>query len=768
MKKNYLLVLLLLFVSAIGLAQTINANDDVYNASSGSTGTVLASVRNNDVINGVPGSQANCNTTVITPLGEINNNIVFNPSCGTITLLQFIPQGTYTFSYQICLANAPNVCDTATVTITVCSISAPIFSVLQGDCGNILIPVNISNLPEIGWTISYALGNNPAQQVQGSGPDTILDLQPGNYTFTVTSASGCGTYAINYFVPYPQTLDGTLTPTFVDVNGNGQINVGDMILYDVNVINPMDCNINNLHPVGGNVTATGNIVLLPGNTENNTGITAYHTLTQQDINAGNFSGMLFLSGTYGNNEQAYTKIFSEFSLNISSGIRMIAFIDANGDGIKNNGEVNYTGGQFTYQANNMVATTVYASGGEAVIYENNAANVYSLGYNVANMFCADQVTVSGTGYTNVTVPAGSGITNYYFPVQTQSCTDLSVYISTSGAVPGMPYYNIVTVYNQGSTPASGTLTYTAPTGLTIASVSMAGTTPTSDGFTYNFGNLAPGGHIEIAVMVTVPALPAVALGDFLTSTATVTMTGGTDNNMQNNTFTLNRQIQGSFDPNDKSEAHGGEIPYNTWTDASYLTYTIRFENTGNGNANFIRIQDMLEPTLDPSTLHMVAASHPYVLERQGSSLEWKFNNIQLPPSQPNSLTGKGFVTFQIKPYAGFAPGMVVNNTAAIFFDTNPAIITNTVATEFTDVMGTPDFNGNNITLYPNPAHNVINIRTTSGQAALVQIADVTGKTVMVTNTPQESIDISSLANGLYFVKVQLPAGGEQTIKVMKQ
>lgn len=767
MKKNYFLALLLLFVSAIGFAQTINANDDVYTVNPGS-GAFLASVRNNDVINGIVGGQPNCAGTIITLVSDINNNFNFSTGCGTISVPPGMPVGTYTFTYQVCLSNAPNVCDTATVTINVCGINAPLIAVLQGDCGSDMIPVNISNLPETGsWTITY-IQSNVQHQVQGTGPDTILDLPPGNYTFSVTNAAGCGSSTVNYFVPYPQTLDGTLTPTFVDVNGNGQINVGDMILYEVNVINPMDCNINNLHPVGGNVTATGNIVLLPGNTENNTGITAYHTLTQQDINAGNFSGMLFLSGTYGNNDQAYTKIFSEFSLNISSGIRMIAFIDANADGIKNNGEVNYTGGQFTYQANNMVATTVYASSGEAVIYENNAANVYSLGYNVSNMFCADQVTVSGTGYTNVTVPAGSGITNYYFPVQTQSCTDLSVYISTSGPVPGMPYYNMVTVFNQGNTPASGTLTYTAPTGLTIASVGMTGTTPTSDGFTYNFGNLAPGGHIQIGVVVTVPSLPAVALGDFLTSTATVTMTGGTDNNTQNNTFTLNRQIQGSYDPNDKSEAHGGEIPYNTWTDASYLTYTIRFENTGNGNANFIRIQDMLESTLDPSTLHMVAASHPYVLERQGSNLEWKFNNIQLPPSQPNSLTGKGFVTFQIKPYAGFAPGMVVNNTAAIFFDTNPAIITNTVATEFTDVMGTPDINGNNVTLYPNPVHNVINIRTASGLAALVQIADVTGKTVMVTNTPQNGIDISSLANGLYFVKVQLPTGGEQTIKVMKQ
>jgi hypothetical protein len=54
---------------------------------------------------------------------------------------------------------------------------------------------------------------------------------------------------------------------------------------------------------------------------------------------------------------------------------------------------------------------------------------------------------------------------------------------------------------------------------------------------------------------------------------------------------------------------------------------------------------------------------------------------------------------------GFAVGDIVPNTASIYFDTNPAIITNTFTTEFTAALANASFGFENFVLYPNPTNS---------------------------------------------------------------
>lgn len=54
-----------------------------------------------------------------------------------------------------------------------------------------------------------------------------------------------------------------------------------------------------------------------------------------------------------------------------------------------------------------------------------------------------------------------------------------------------------------------------------------------------------------------------------------------------------------------------------------------------------------------------------------------FDDIQLPDSASAPEESIGFVTFRITPLPDLAPGTVLENTAHIFFDSNPAIVTNT-------------------------------------------------------------------------------------------
>ena len=195
--------------------------------------------------------------------------------------------------------------------------------------------------------------------------------------------------------------------------------------------------------------------------------------------------------------------------------------------------------------------------------------------------------------------------------------------------------------------------------MTIYAISQTGVTTTSNGFTYDFTDLAHNEIRTITVTLQVPTIPTVNLGDWLSNTASIQING--DAHVPNNTSTLTQMVVGSYDPNDKAESHGGRIVFNDFTSNDYLYYTIRFENTGTANAEFIRVEDLLDPDLDETTFEMLNASHPVNTRRENNQLTWHFYNIDLPPTVTHPNDSHGYVHFRIKPKAGYALGDVVPN-----------------------------------------------------------------------------------------------------------
>ncbi len=133
----------------------------------------------------------------------------------------------------------------------------------------------------------------------------------------------------------------------------------------------------------------------------------------------------------------------------------------------------------------------------------------------------------------------------------------------------------------------------------------------------------------------------------------------------------------SYDPNDITENNGH-------TDAGYildgdqLEYTIRFQNTGNAPAQNVRIENQLSELLQRTSLQPIAWSHNFELMiDENAKAVFTLNNINLPDSTNNEAESHGFITYRILPVTGLAAGTVINNTAEIYFDFNPAIITNT-------------------------------------------------------------------------------------------
>ncbi len=142
----------------------------------------------------------------------------------------------------------------------------------------------------------------------------------------------------------------------------------------------------------------------------------------------------------------------------------------------------------------------------------------------------------------------------------------------------------------------------------------------------------------------------------------------------------NTPILCAYDPNDKlvSPDREGDENYTLFDET--LTYTIRFQNTGNDTAFTVIILDELDDYLDASSLKVIASSHESTLstELRGSNkLSFNFENILLPDSTINFDGSQGYVTYSIKPKEGLAENSIIRNTASIYFDFNPPIVTNT-------------------------------------------------------------------------------------------
>ncbi|MEO0404414.1 MAG: T9SS type A sorting domain-containing protein, partial [Bacteroidota bacterium] len=110
-----------------------------------------------------------------------------------------------------------------------------------------------------------------------------------------------------------------------------------------------------------------------------------------------------------------------------------------------------------------------------------------------------------------------------------------------------------------------------------------------------------------------------------------------------------------------------------------IEYLVRFQNTGNAPATTVTIRDTLDANLDLETFHLRSNSHDVqaTLDPETREVVFLFENIMLPDSTANEPESHGYVSYEVTPLEGLAPESSIENTAYIFFDNNPPIVTNT-------------------------------------------------------------------------------------------
>ena len=333
--------------------------------------------------------------------------------------------------------------------------------------------------------------------------------------------------------------------------------------------------------------------------------------------------------------------------------------------------------------------------------------------------------------------------------------DVSVYITGSPTRANFGTHYWLSYKNWGTVTENGTiefqydplLTYNASTPL--IPVSHLGNT-----LTFAYDTLGPGVQRMLRVDFQVPGVQN--LEDTLHSFAMITPLV-LDTFVTNNYDTLQQVITGSYDPNDKTVSPAG---YEQWGFVEHdqrLTYTIRFQNTGTDTAFTVVIRDTLDADLDIETFVVEAYSHPVTCHlHSGYELFFTFQNILLPDSNVNEPESHGFIRYSISPKLGLADGTTATNTSYIFFDYNPAVVTNTTLNTFvTNIpVAKPILEMMKTLVFPNPSSDYVYINLPEFTSK-VDVYNSSGSLVqqLVPQKQVAEINAKDLAKGVYVVKI---------------
>ncbi|MET3028280.1 T9SS type A sorting domain-containing protein [Flavobacterium sp. UW10123] len=337
-----------------------------------------------------------------------------------------------------------------------------------------------------------------------------------------------------------------------------------------------------------------------------------------------------------------------------------------------------------------------------------------------------------------------------------------ILIPINAAIPGFTSKYKILYKNKGNQLQSGSVNLTFDnTLLTIVSTTPAVSSKTTNTLKWNFSNMLPfqSGEISLSIRINKPTdTPPADSGTVLKYSAEI-LSSLTDDTPTDNIFNFDQIVVNSLDPNDKTCLQGASIQSSKI--GEYIHYVIRFENSGTYKAQNITVRDIIDTSkFDISSLIAEAGSHLFTTKiSEGNKVEFLFEGINLPFDDANN---DGYVSFKIRTKSNLKPGDEFSNSSSIYFDYNSAIVTNTATTKIEANLSNPDFLTDNIfTTYPNPTEGILFInQPNDNKINSLNIYNVLGQLIIAYPNFKNlsSIDVSNLASGSYFIKINSEKG----------
>lgn len=382
------------------------------------------------------------------------------------------------------------------------------------------------------------------------------------------------------------------------------------------------------------------------------------------------------------------------------------------------------------------------------------------------------LTSDSASYT-FTIGSASG-SNFHFgykPVQQVSGMELNFNEGPPGCI--WPVSQQIQLRNTGTIPTDGMISYIKHDSVNVIAASPLPDSVVQQVYYWSYHSLTPFGIYEIDLIVKKPVTVGypfyhVVYGDTRNNSGQVILS---------ETDTIHELVLCSYDPNDKLVSPVTNVQGQNYTQLNEeLTYTIRFQNTGNAPAINVTIVDTLPSVMDISSFQLISASHQVDVHITPTGIAtFNFYGINLPDSTTNVAESHGFISFRLSPLPGLANNTPVENTAHIFFDSNSPVITNTAQTTY--VISIPvglneTGSDNEISIYPNPSSSFYTIyRNRADLPCTVKIVNVLGSPLVIetmdVSTHSVIIDGTLLSSGIYLMVMEDPMG-TTVMKLMKK
>ena len=609
-----------------------------------------------------------------------------------------------------------------------------------------------ANTGALATTVS---GSNPPFTYTWSNSattNTITGAPLGSYSCVITDALGCSvTKYASIYQTSPLNVGFSSSPASCIFTADGSVTAnatGGSSPYSYTWSNSQN-----------GPTATG---LITGN--------YYVTVTDANGCANDYQNSQAFVGYNPSNNACYCTITGT------------VFTDSNNNCFQNTGEVGVQNVQihcsglgYAYTDANGVYSFMAPSG------------TYTLTESVQQLY---PLAACQTNGQVISVTAGTNcVSTLNFANNVTPIRDLHI-ITTSinQPIPGNPYYQQIIVQNEGTVNENtiqlgyandGQLSYNscAPWALTQQN---SGTYPNWYSISSGFPSLGSGANssaiVNYNVPTNIPISTTVNFYDSIASIAPIATSWLTDNTPWNNVDNHQTTVVGSYDPNFKEVTPKGNEPQGniTVTD-SVLTYVVHFQNTGSYYAQNIVVVDTIDSNLRLSTLRPGYSNHSYTVSMsENGVVKFIYKNINLPwKSSYGDILSSGMFSYSIKLKNNLTVGTKIKNKAAIYFDYNEPVITNstlnTIVAKPVSIIENSLLQ-NNVLIFPNPTNNYFTmvVPTTQNARGVLSIFDISGREVSVKNIELQvgenklAENTSSLQSGIYFI--QLKTGSETVSK----
>lgn len=441
----------------------------------------------------------------------------------------------------------------------------------------------------------------------------------------------------------------------------------------------------------------------------------------------------------------------------------IVFFDANSNNIKDPGEQNFNNAIVKSQKGSSIITGQPQNGFFRFDIDTGS---YTTTVQLFNPYFNVVPFSRNTNFTTY-----FNVDSFGFAIQPiPNKQDLIVhFVPASPARPGFKAQYVLNYKNVGTTTiANGSVKLIKDSRTTLTAALPVPSTIIADTLTWNYSNLKPLDSVAIGLEFQLAPPPALNINDTLKYTAVILPVAG-DLTPADDTSSLRQRVIGSYDPNDKQESFAGKIPMKSVQDGSYINYVIRFQNTGNDTAFFVRLLDTLDTKLDWNSFQMIGSSHAYNLTiKDGNKLNWFFDNIKLPDSTTNLARSIGYVAFRIKPKNTLMANEVIRNKASIYFDYNLPIVTNTtntvVSVEIATAVREVQNDEMKMKLGPNPSngYSVLQISGKLNGKFELRMIDANGRIISQQTITRNStgeiirlpLNLQQLSSGVYMIQLQ--------------